>query len=80
MLKTMLAVMGVTMAPHAVPAAPTRSGPAPAAIARAPVAANAQSKVRGVRRVKARTASADSPADLQQKAAVYIPRCYDCPM
>ena len=39
MLKTMLAVMVASRWPfNAVPAAPTRSGPAPAAIARAPVA------------------------------------------
>ena len=80
MLKTML--VGVTMIIQAAsaPAAPVRSGPAPTGIARAPTAANAPSKVRGLQPVKARTASTASTAQAQQKAAVYVPRCYDCPM
>ena len=79
MLKEML--VGVTMIVQAAsaPAAPVRRAPPPAPVARAPAAANAQVKARTVQRVKARTASATSTAVAQQKA-VYIPRCYDCPM
>lgn len=80
MLKRMLAVASVTMILQPAAAAPARPVPAPNALARAPAVTNAQGKVRGPRRVKARAASAASTAAAQQNAAVYIPRCYDCPM
>jgi hypothetical protein len=77
MLKAML--VGVTMIVQAASAAAAPVRPAAAAVARGAAAANPQVKARTVQRVKARTASATSTA-AQQNAAVYIPRCYDCPM
>jgi len=83
MLKTMLAMVAVAMTLQTapVPAAPAR-GSAPAPTAKAPVTAttNAQVKARGTRRVKPTAASAASTTRPQQNTAVYIPRCYDCPM
>jgi hypothetical protein len=82
MLKTIIAMVGVTktLQTTAAPAAPARKpASAPAAQASAQ-ATNAQAKARGTRRLKARPASAASTVRPQKNAAVYIPRCYDCPM